>query len=100
MAFAQLTSSWETRILANAANGNFRIVVRADSSSADAWSFAVEWNRSYRVIGFFGNSGDLQSYVDGFPVAEMIQISPTLRLREEISLAPEEDIMFEDPRLG
>lgn len=95
LAFSKLTSSWQTRIWANAANDNFRIAVRDDGMRT--YSFAVEWNQAYRVIGFFGDGDALQSYVDGFPVAQMSQLGP-YRIREEVPVSADEDTMFQDPQ--
>jgi hypothetical protein len=74
--------------------GNFRIVIRRDLSTKQLWSFAMDWNSTHRIIGFFGDTAVAKCYIDRFPRLEMKQLDQTTRYREEVPLNPEDDVMF------
>jgi hypothetical protein len=96
VSFADLTRTWQTYIQADAANGNFQIVIRQDSADVhQVWSFALEWNAAYRVIGFFGDAIPAKKYADSLPRPTMFHLDQTTRYREEIPIQSERDIMFE-----
>ncbi|MFY9289451.1 MAG: hypothetical protein WAP03_01930 [Methylorubrum rhodinum] len=96
ISFARLASGWPQRISTSTANGFFNIAIRKDPSHSALWSFAVEWNKSFRIIGFFGETERSQIYVDSFGSFVWKNISPTLRIREEIPIKDEDDILFDD----
>ena len=55
VAFARLAADWPTRlVIPAAANGYFRASVRRHPASVPVWSWALEWNQSYRLMGFLG----------------------------------------------
>ena len=55
VAFARLAADWPTRlVIPAAANGYFRASVRRNPASVPVWSWALEWNQSYRLMGFLG----------------------------------------------
>jgi hypothetical protein len=92
--FAEFTATWQPRVVGTGAKGFFRIAIRRDSCGAELWSFALEWNAAHRIVGFFGDCEKAQLYVDTWPRVQMKQVSPTVRYREEVPLAPEDDVMF------
>lgn len=54
LAFAERTAKWDYRLILTTANGFFRVAIRKHPSS-DTWSFALEWNSQFRLVGFFGD---------------------------------------------
>lgn len=92
--FASLTRDWPMRVEGTGASGHFRIAIRHDPAGADLWSFALEWNKSHRLVGFFGDLDAAQTYVDTLPPLQWRRAGPSVRMRREIPLAEEEDVLF------
>ncbi len=95
LAFASLTRTWKGRVGGNAAKGYFRIVIRREPSGIGLWCFALEWNKSYRIVGFFGDRGSSLRHVEAFPPFEWSRLDQTTRCREESPLGQLEDVLFE-----
>jgi hypothetical protein len=93
-AFADLTSTWDSRIEGGGADGFFKVAMRRDPTGADVWSFALEWNKNLRCIGFFGDPTHAQAYVDALPVLDLKQVNATHRSRREVPLAEADDRLF------
>jgi len=88
---------WEPRVLAIGADGFFKIVIRRHPT-ADCWSWALEWNKKHRVVGFFGDRRAAEEIVRGFPRLEMQSMAEGpdnfLRYHREIALPDDEDKLF------
>ena len=95
LSFAELVRSWTPRVVGTGASGFFRIAMRREPSGKELWSFALEWNKSFRVAGFFGESHGADECTQQLRWPEMTRLSSTERFREEIALSPEVDVMFE-----
>lgn len=53
--FTRATRDWPYRYLGVTANGYFKISIRRHpEEGAACWAWAVEWNQTFRVVGFFG----------------------------------------------
>ena len=95
--FADHVVGWEPRVLATAAEDFFRVAIRRHPGE-DTWSWALEWNASLRLIGFFGERAPAQTIVDSLPHPVVVDVptSPTsgFRYREEVPLAEEDDRLF------
>jgi len=98
VAFADLTNRWDSRIEGVGAEGYFKIAIRRDPSGADLWSFALEWNKALRSIGFFGDLARAQAYVDALPALELKQIDATHRMRLEVPLDAKDDLALSSGR--
>jgi hypothetical protein len=59
------------------------------------WSFAVEWNHSVRVIGFFGEEDATKLSVESLVSDPMLVLPTKERYREEVPLRCSEDDLFE-----
>ncbi len=94
VAFASLTKDWNGRIRGIAAEGYFRIAIKRDPSGIELWSFALEWNHNYRIIGFFGDASSASERVASFQSFEWVRLDETTRLREETPLKSAEDVLF------
>jgi hypothetical protein len=66
MAFTGSVENWEPRFIGVSAKGYYKVAIRRHPNAV-AWSSALEWNQSYRVVGFFGDWEPVQSLVDNFP---------------------------------
>ncbi len=51
--FAKSVKNWELRLNLSTAMGYYRAVIRKHPTE-DCWSWALEWNRNFRTVGFFG----------------------------------------------
>jgi hypothetical protein len=96
--FATAVMSWEPRVfIRTSASTYFAVMIRRHPVAA-CWSWALEWNRSYRLIGFFGDRDAAFSIVERFPkpVAHVVHRDEhrTVVLRPEIGLSEEEDCLF------
>jgi hypothetical protein len=92
--FASLTEAWPQQLDCICANGFFKMAIRRETELSPVWSFALEWNTSHRIVGFFGDLNRAQAYVDDLPELQWKRWDATSRYRMEIALAPEEDILF------
>lgn len=92
--FAQLTRGWPPRVEGAGAKFFFKIAIRRVPSGAELWSFALEWNKNLRIIGFFGDPERAQVHVDALPLPASHRIDDTWSLRPEVPLDPAEDILF------
>jgi hypothetical protein len=92
--FADATRAWLPRVQGCAAKGNFRIALKRMDSSTELWSFALEWNRTLRIIGTFGDEVESQRFEESLAFGQM-KGSPGERYREEIPLQRSEDDLFE-----
>lgn len=53
--FSRVTRSWPYRLIGVTANGYFKVSIRKHpEEGAACWAWALEWNQSFRVVGFFG----------------------------------------------
>jgi len=104
-AFAEIVKTWPQRIWATTAEDFFKLSVRRHPS-ATCWSWAIEWNQTTRLIGFFGDQDACDGNMAGLPILQMkvIARSPdgiAVRMRSEQSLDPADDLLFaRDQRTG
>lgn len=94
------TKDWDWRVHAVTAEGYFKLVIKKHPVRL-AWSFAVEWNASYRIVGFFGDTDGLIELRDRVPelAMEMIhaQADGWIRQRQEVPVLDEDDTLFDPP---
>jgi len=99
-AFAQTVSSWSPRLVIDTAQGFFKAAIRRDPS-VDCWGWAIEWNKNYRVIGFFGDESTIEANRARLPILESSSLSTSengeLRLRVERPLPQDDDVLFTMP---
>lgn len=79
----------------------FKAVTRRHSSGAEVWSWALEWNESHRVVGFFGNPDEIDKVVGTLSQVELDTAGDVrgnhMRFRLEVSLLDENDSLFSAP---
>jgi hypothetical protein len=65
-AFMASVKDWVPRVLGNTPEGFFRAAIRRNPDQK-LWSWALEWNGSVRVIGFFGDADVAHKIMRAFP---------------------------------
>jgi hypothetical protein len=93
--FAKMARPWKQILHGVAAEGFFKVVLRADPQNESVLAFALEWNRSYRVAGFIGEETQIQDYVNRLPDLGWKGFDSNTRYRQETPLDPAADILFE-----
>lgn len=107
VAFADFVRNWPVRLLVkDAADGHFSATIRKEPGSRPIWSWALEWNRTHRKMGFMGDSElALTELADQLPRLEWDGEHWTLdpldgrvryRWRTEIPVDPNADYLFEE----
>lgn len=96
--FMNAVKNWEPCWIGNTADGYFKSIIRRHPD-AECWSWAVEWNKNYRVVGFFGSRISAQEVVDGFLIPQLASIKTSdnsyIHHRLDVKLAEEDDVLFE-----
>ena len=104
LAFMNVVLTWEPRVFAGSAEGYFKVVIRKHPTET-LWSWAIEWNKSLRVVGLMGEKAAALGVADALPalMAHTIMESPTslIRYRTEKLIAKDDDVLFQwqDTRL-
>ena len=65
--FQAATDSWSDVYLLNTADGFFRVWIKYLKPAAGAWAWAMEWNKNFRLIGFFGREASIMPILDRKP---------------------------------
>jgi hypothetical protein len=97
-AFMGAVVNWEPRVLAIGADGFFKVAIRRHPAEV-CWSWALEWNHKYRIVGFFGDHEQAQAVGNTFPPIEWMTITEGQDYNEhyrfEVALEEEKDNLFE-----
>jgi hypothetical protein len=96
--FMRNVISWDERLIApGLANGFFRVAIRR-RTDANCFSWALEWNKNLRLIGFFGNEADAKPEFDLIPdVIPSIQYGDRSRgisMVPDTALSESNDVLF------
>jgi hypothetical protein len=94
--FASLIAPWPLHLDCICAKGFFKTRMRREADNINVWAFALEWNSSHRVVGFFGEISLAQAHVNRLPELQWQRFDATTRYRLEIPLATEDDTLFAD----
>lgn len=90
----QRVSDWPLLAGIVAANGYFKVVIRRRDEADGEWFWALEWNKSLRVVGAIFAADRNPPIFDDLPEHEWKRVSPTRRIRTEMPLPPEADALF------
>lgn len=97
LSFMNAVVMWEPRLLVSTAKDHFSAAIRRHPTHR-LWSWAVEWNKSYRVIGFFGEESAVREAVEQIPRLQITSIAEEgtwwVRHRTDTSLKEGEDKLF------
>lgn len=93
----RLVLDWELALYGETATGFFKVIIRKKPESI-CWSWALEWNKNYRVIGLFGNKASIESFNSILPASEAKTVyknkEESISFRREVLLPEDEDILF------
>jgi len=96
--FMNLVKDWEPRLMFVGADGFFKASIRR-SPEAELWSWALEWNYNYRLVGFFGNPEATKETSKEIPPLDIKHVTNihngNIRMRTNVPLKDEEDCMFQ-----
>lgn len=96
-AFMRAVVDWQPCLVGDTAAGYFRSIIRRHPT-CECWSWAVEWNKNYRLVGFFGSREAAQETVHEFQAPRMTAIATRadseIRFRNYDDLSDEEDSLF------
>jgi len=97
LAFMRTVLAWEPRILVSTAKGHYAAAIRKHPTQ-NLWSWAVEWNKSFRVVGYFGEESSAREAIAQLPLLEGRSIvegeTRWVRYRKETPLTEAEDRLF------
>lgn len=96
--FMQTVATWQPRVVGPLARGYFQVAIRRNPA-AEVWSCAFEWNRTVRVIAFFGHHETIMDLAKQIPTVPLDVVGRypgggELRMRPEIALAEADDVLF------
>ena len=96
--FMDAVLNWEQRVRIITANGFFKIAIRRHPEAA-CWSWALEWNRIYRLFGFFGEQTMARATAESMPpigAETVFRQGPDkqLLIRADTALDEKDDSMF------
>lgn len=92
--FTNETKGWPSMFAGVAAQGFFRIKLGRRAADSQLGSFALEWNRSLRIVGFFGSQEEFDVISNTLQSRSEELMSSRHQLREEIALDPVDDTLF------
>ena len=90
--FMKLVLNWELALHGETADGFFKVIIRKQPEST-CWSWALEWNKNYRIIGLFGNKESIEKFNSLLGTLK-VKIINNYTYREEIPLSDEDDSLF------
>jgi len=97
--FEQRTAAWLPRLRAITADGFYKVWIKREAEDRILWAWAMEWNRNFRLAGFFGLDDSAKAIVDDAPPLKLDTLSETptswLKVRTEIPLADDADHLFD-----
>lgn len=96
--FQDIVFDWKNIFHINTANNNFRVRIR-EYKELPCWSWAIELNKSYRIIGFFGNEKVYNNFLGMFNCSNhykkiLENDVEAIYFRREIPLAEKDDFLF------
>ena len=95
--FMQQVEKWDYRLIVSTADGYFRVAIRKHPTEK-CWSWAVEWNNSYRLVGFFGDEKVALALIDQMPRLQLHSLMENgrdwIRVHAETPISEKEDLLF------
>ena len=96
-----VSKDWEYRLHAIAAEGFYKVWIRRRLGEPAVWAWAIEWNRNFRLAGFFGDTASIATLLEDLPKLGIhtVHKGPDrwLRMRTEQPLADDGDVLFNAP---
>lgn len=95
--FMSETFKWSPRLVTITADGFFKASIR-EYHSSETWSWALEWNHKYRLVGFFGSPDPVKKICKNFRKLNKNifkdQKGNLTSIRTEKNLDPNQDLLF------
>ena len=95
--FSEQVLDWLPCLRADGADGYFRIHIRRHKDLA-VISWALEWNKGMRVVGFVGDTDAIRQIISSYPVKPSgiihDQGDERIVIRKHIDLAENQDLLF------
>lgn len=95
--FMKQCQDWDYRLVLNTAEGYYRAVIRRHPTE-ECWAWGVEWNKTYRLVGYFGSFEAAKVLFSDLPQLDVNSVlegpNRWIRHRVEQSLPEEEDTLF------
>jgi hypothetical protein len=95
--FMDAVVGWEPRLIAITARGFYKVDIRKHPD-AECWSWALEWNKQHRVIGFFGGRSAAEAVAKGLATPQLVSIAEGpnsfVRYHQETPLTESDDKLF------
>jgi hypothetical protein len=99
--FEETTRTWDPKWFAATADGFHRSWIKRPEDDRPFWAWALEWNRNYRIIGFFGEREHADALRPTMPRPQLEQVSRTeqgwIGYRRDVPLTEVEDRLFVEP---
>jgi hypothetical protein len=96
--FMNVTKPWDPRFVLKGKEAFFQAMVRRRLPDM-LWSWAIEWNQSFRVFGFYGDEKLVEDALGQLPILKLNSIveepNRRIRMRTEVALPEADDILFE-----
>ncbi len=98
LSFMTDTRDWHHRARIVSARDHFKLTIRKHAGGSSIWAWGVEWNKSYRSAGYFGEAPLVARQLGELPTLKGAILSRdgerTLTIRAEQSLADKNDTLF------
>jgi hypothetical protein len=98
--FMQEVEKWDYRLIVSTADGYFRAAIRKHPAE-ECWSWAVEWNSCYRLVGFFGDEKVALALISQMPKLQVHSVlesdRDSIRVRADTPISEDEDVLFALP---
>lgn len=98
VAVIERTKDWACLANIDAADGFFKVTMKKNEGKNGEWFWALEWNKSYRVLGGIYHPDQTPPVFDDLPALNWQEVGihdgANVRFREEIPLSEEQDILF------
>jgi hypothetical protein len=96
--FAKAVVAWEPRLYLHISPHSFFSAVLRKHPTDACWSWALEWNHNYRLLGFLGDRKVATALIEGFqpPQSHLLYRDKkrTVVFRPEITLEEGDDLLF------
>ena len=96
--FMRNTRTWDARVVMKGKDAFFKVIIRRRLPDL-VWSWALEWNQSFRVFGFYGDQTLVERALADLPLlkTKALVSGPNrfVRMREEVALPKGDDILFD-----
>lgn len=98
--FMREVGAWEIRLVGPLATGYAKVAIRR-LLSADCWSWALEWNKTFRIVGFMGDRDATDALLKSCPPLPRtrMDLGPKrwIAVRTDVPLEERDDTLFAVP---